>query len=650
MPAPPSTTRRLQPAHFLTAFAAELLQAKRVLFLGDVSSGLAEHIATISGRRVHAMDPDAMRVSTAIAAARGRKRVVRFELLETDVPLRDTFDAVVIPDARPLCKEAFASASAMLQWATDSLTGDGLIIMQSPNAEVLGSEQGEGALAYLELYDALAEYFEHVAMLGQAPFKGCTIAMFGAAEEPSVTIDSSLMPTAEQPTHYIGIASHLPLRTESYMVLQIPSEASNPTASSQAQPKQPNELEASESAQRNKQLRKELDHAKGELQRTKQGKKQDHTERMRLVARVSELEQQLQQANALAVATRGYEQRVAELERALEQSEAESQALDADAHQEELDQMLDRIAELEQALADGKRATQDQLALAKATAKQENQAQAHATNKALMQQADGVRAEAQTRLDEEVQRHQRVVRKLEQALNRAQSESKELRGQLKTKGSQEDDVALLNRQLAAVEEQRNQAQSDAETLRSKLATKGGKDDALAQLKRKLSELEQSHRTQRSDGEADGVKRLERQLRERGKHVQGLQQELHDVERVGRELLVRLNKAVKAGVRPSPASQPEPTGPSTDALAKAIADRDEARKARKELNLQYQRQEADLAAAQWRVQALEGQLETSQSPAEQVQLQLEEALRLAQAEIAQLRRSANRRLDEESESS
>ncbi|MEZ4227191.1 MAG: hypothetical protein R3B13_40000 [Polyangiaceae bacterium] len=125
-----------------------------------------------------------------------------------------------------------------------------------------------------------------------------------------------------------------------------------------------------------------------------------------------------------------------------------------------------------------------------------------------------------------------------------------------------------------------------EGLRAAEKTAKSSADAARQATERLETAERQaehERAARSEIEAD-LSRMESQLAERGAEVRRLQRDLTTLERLGRELLLDLEERGEAGPETSAlASQ-------LDALAKANA-----------------RGEADLEAARWTIQALEGQL-------------------------------------------
>ncbi|HMR06879.1 MAG TPA: hypothetical protein PKA88_13915, partial [Polyangiaceae bacterium] len=185
-------------------------------------------------------------------------------------------------------------------------------------------------------------------------------------------------------------------------------------------------------------------------------------------------------------------------------------------------------------------------------------------------------AAAPTRLPEDAQH----LRQLEaDAVNLA----RELERSALSARSAQDELAAANAKLSETS-----AKLDAE--RAKLDAANAKLDAA---NAKLEALETTLREERAAADSHGsddsyereVTSLEKQLSERGATIQKLQRDLTTLERLGRELLVDLDERGEGGGTDATALKAQ-----LDALARATAER-----------------EADLEAARWTIQALEGQL-------------------------------------------
>ena len=79
------------------------------------------------------------------------------------------------------------------------------------------------SLDYYALYDAVKSEFEHVRMLGQAPFVGYVIADFAPEGTPEPSLDTAFLPGgAEEPELFIAVASQKPVELEAFAVVQLP--------------------------------------------------------------------------------------------------------------------------------------------------------------------------------------------------------------------------------------------------------------------------------------------------------------------------------------------------------------------------------------------------------------------------------------------
>jgi predicted nucleic acid-binding Zn-ribbon protein len=78
-------------------------------------------------------------------------------------------------------------------------------------------------LDYYALYDLAAGEFEHVRMLGQAPFVGYTVVDFAPDAAPEPLIDSEFIPRgSEEPELFVALASRHRTGLAGYAVVQLP--------------------------------------------------------------------------------------------------------------------------------------------------------------------------------------------------------------------------------------------------------------------------------------------------------------------------------------------------------------------------------------------------------------------------------------------
>jgi len=209
----------------LAAYAEPMLAGRRVVVLGDASSGLSEELLNRGARLIHVYDPDPGRV--AEAAARNTSRNVTFAALSDDAfAVREgAFEFGVVENLAEL-----PSPERVLGRLKRALSPRAPLLVATPNPDVrrrlLPTRAPASALSYYEFYDLVSAEFEQVHLLGQTPFVGYAVAAFAPQEEPSPTLDTSLVPGgAEEPEWFVALASQRALRFEEYSVVQIPFAA-----------------------------------------------------------------------------------------------------------------------------------------------------------------------------------------------------------------------------------------------------------------------------------------------------------------------------------------------------------------------------------------------------------------------------------------
>jgi hypothetical protein len=109
----------------------------------------------------------------------------------------------------------------------------GAALIASPNTEasrpLIPVPSPRAALGYYELYEAVAEHFTAVRMIGQAPFVGYAIAEF-SVEDPEPTIDSSLAEAeGKEPDWFWALASDRNVRLEPFALIELPPSAAAPS-------------------------------------------------------------------------------------------------------------------------------------------------------------------------------------------------------------------------------------------------------------------------------------------------------------------------------------------------------------------------------------------------------------------------------------
>ncbi|HYP88102.1 MAG TPA: hypothetical protein VEQ59_08105, partial [Polyangiaceae bacterium] len=182
---------------------------------------------------------------------------------------------------------------ALVKRLRRALTPRGVAILASANPEARAPllprrASGTISLDYYALYDAVKTEFEHVRMLGQAPFVGYVVADFAPDGTPEPSLDTAFLPSgAEEPEIFVAVASHQPVEIEAFSVVQLPYRSVVSGA--------PNDSEALRRArQAETTTRTKLEEAEAQLA----------TERQRLAHREAELQQAVAARSAELAAER----------------------------------------------------------------------------------------------------------------------------------------------------------------------------------------------------------------------------------------------------------------------------------------------------------------------------------------------------------
>jgi SAM-dependent methyltransferase len=212
----------IEPAIVLAAYAEPVASGRRVLFIGPAISALPARLLERGARLVHVCDPDPVRV--AEATAKNRSSNVSFSALaDGHFALREgAFDVCIVEDA------GISDPVALVKKIRKALTPRGVALLASLNPETRvpllpHRPSGVISLDYYALYDAVKAEFEHVRMLGQAPFVGYVIADFAPEGTPEPSLDTAFLPSgAEEPELFIAVASQHPVELEAFTVVQLP--------------------------------------------------------------------------------------------------------------------------------------------------------------------------------------------------------------------------------------------------------------------------------------------------------------------------------------------------------------------------------------------------------------------------------------------
>jgi hypothetical protein len=513
----------LQPSIALAAYAESLVDGQRVVVFGDAASSLPDQLLERGARLVHVYDSDPTRA--AEAAARNRSQNLWFApLSDGELALRErSFDLALVENLA-----AHGETTALLKRIRRTLTGRGAAVIACPNPDVrlrLLSDPSSTnrTLDYYALYDAVAELFPHVRMLGQMPFVGYALADFGTEREPEPTFDSGFVPGgAEEPEWFIALASEHQTRLDEFAVIQLPFRAALGSTKVVVLEQQ---LRAAVAAERRSRERL----AELEAQPGRAG----DAARIR-PARSSE-------AVELADLRRELERR----ESWIKGLEARATAADerADATQAELEDERTQNAELKQKL-EGERARGAELAQAPAARSSEE-----------AERQDESRAAAAALAAEQLLASEQRAAALEHRATTAEHEAAELRNRVAELMRADEEGATVN---------------EIQALEAQLAERGNE---VRRLERELREAErigkelvrelQGSRTEAPDARSDTAARAVEELRQKLDALAALNAEREADLTAARWAIQALEARLEEAGGPRAESPPDRHGPSED---------------------------------------------------------------------------------------
>lgn len=636
----------LHPSLALVAYASSLLTGRRVAVVGDCSRGLAERAATVSQRQVHAYDPAPERVAAAIATHRGGNAPVSFAPLdEARSAHHSAFDVVIIDEVDA------TSGPPLLDVARSLLAPHGVLIAATLNPET--APEGPEHLGYYDFYDLVADRFDEVHMLGLAPFVGFTMAEFALEGEPAVTIDTSLLHRTEEPRSFVALASSRAVDDlDPYTVVQMPlasilealaGEEPHPASTTarlaEVQLKvsmQQSELDRMRERERQaRAVAEEQQRAATSLSARLAELSTEHERRHRRDAdRIAALEREVTDREEQARAARDEVKRLAQAR----QSQSRDQDRSLEDRERALRKLREQLAEAERKLEDAARDAQQ----AERRAEKASSRAREDRDRAVAGLEKRLR-DAQEELDRLRRRDKSREKKLQELEDVARRADDELATRLEEQAEahQEELDAMLDRIAELEGEQGESSEVDAgeegglnafqaeelrralrdarlEAERARKAAQRGREaeEKLTALEKRLAAATSSAQTDDDGVGAREIRYLEGKLVDRGQRVAVLERQLREARRVGRELVRKVGQATDTR--------------GDEARLRALTER-------------CSKCEADLRAAQWTIAALEEQASQAQSdePASQV---LEEALRRARAEVADLRRALEERAD------
>ncbi len=661
----------LQPSIALGAFAESVLTGRRVLVFGQATSPLWDALIERGARFVHVCDPDPARV--AEAAARNTSQDVSFApLSQGSLAVRDgAFDVAFVenlaslPDPAGVMKKLRRALSAR---------GVAFITAANPDArEYLFGDVSpdQPVLDYYALFDTVHREFPVVRMLGQMPFVGYTVAELAPSGEPEPCLDAGFVPGGtEEPEWFIAAASAQEVTLDAFVVVQLPfAELQHRGAErilrEQLRAARHAERTAVErlarlEAEQQRRIESPVPHLEG--RRLEQEIRQLSTERERREAWISELEARAATADARADEA---EQELDEIRERLSNAKPVAAVVPVAPPPPQRPNPL----ELEQA------ALRRELELARNSAQSAGR---DAQNKA-GQQAAHHAAEYDRFNREMAAREQRVselTSKLSQqdaavsALTAMQTSGESQLTHLKVElASRETEVTRLGSELANRDARITRGESEVRELEAELVSRAERitqgeaqlavlEQAVVERQPKIAELEHSiaerqtllatqnaklkaaettvielratfAKAPANDELAVELDALEGRLRERGQQVRELERQLSLAEKLGKELLRDLQRAqspeaaqlatLRWGVKPTLTAPPE-TQQSADAspFSSTVTPCAVPSLELEQLANLAATREADLAAAQWRIDELEQRLEDAISTAQNSQ--------------------------------
>jgi hypothetical protein len=571
----------------LAAYVDPLARGRTVLFVGEPQSAAAVRLGEV-----------ARRLEVVPTGARQRPSRSGRGTLRSHAEAGE-WDLVWITDAA-----AVAGDAAQLREVAEALSPRGVALL-SVDAEV----------DYDTLFRGLRGQFEHVRMLGQAPFFGQSVVDFaGVQRDASLSFDASIVGEGgSQPTRFIGLCGARPVALDAHAIVQLPAE----------------DASAGEA-------RRDLDATRARLEHSERRLEQAQREIARSGQKLDELRHELARAQAGLASTDTELKAVRERER-LELEKGLAVAV--------------RLEAAERAL----RASEE--ALANAAANEDAEAETVALERALQERAREIVA-----LRAEVERRGVLVRDILESREPtghalAASASDAAPGS-PASGSEKDALASLRTALVAA--QRRAVDAEAE----KVAATFARDEAAALAKRLRDErAAELTANARDAGRARGllarvaeleelrallearVELLHADLREATARVRTAQRETELV-REQYELAVAKSRAVEhARAEDKRRSGAGEGGTAADAVAAALADAS----ARSELALA--RAEADVRAAESARLAAEEEtgrlrasLEVVEARAAHERAELEARAAELEATLASERRAVEQRIE------
>lgn len=209
MPQLPNDRLRTLADLALGVYLEDLVAGRKVLYLGYAGSGVPQRLAR-SARSVVALD------ATVGPTPQIRDNVTVVAPPTGQIAIRDSvFDVVVVPDLVAIG----GGSIERLEEIRRAVSPGGVLV-----AGVF--QTGPSSMPYEQLHRLLAQTFEAVRMVGQAPLAGWAIVDFAPGEdEAGVTFDQSLLEgDAEHAERFLALCGRDNVALDAYSVVQVPLE------------------------------------------------------------------------------------------------------------------------------------------------------------------------------------------------------------------------------------------------------------------------------------------------------------------------------------------------------------------------------------------------------------------------------------------
>ena len=215
-------TGSLSSTAVLAAFAEPFVESRRVLVFGSSLSMTPRLLIERGARLVHVCDPAPLRVAEASERAEVPGLTFSNFADETLAAREGSFDCVLVEHLGSFDARSVVARTRRL------LAPRGVALFATPNREATTPllpppDPSAAPLDYYALYDLVAAEFEHVRMLGQAPFVGYAVVDFRPEGTPEPLIDSEFLPRgSEEPELFVALAARHKTTLAAYAVVQLP--------------------------------------------------------------------------------------------------------------------------------------------------------------------------------------------------------------------------------------------------------------------------------------------------------------------------------------------------------------------------------------------------------------------------------------------